>query len=89
MDRLSIIRATGGSISRTIRTSLRQPGDISEHLKGLIKGRDDAKIITFLEESEESSASNEDFKVGKLHTFHLLYHNISYPDCYSSADNYE
>ena len=69
MDRLSISRAVGGSGSRTIRTSLRQPGDISEHLKGLIEGRDDAEIISFLEESEQSSDSHEHFKVERLMIF--------------------
>ena len=63
MERSSISRAVGGSTSRTIRTSLRQPEDISERLKTLIEGRDNNEIISFLEESGQSPYSHEHFKV--------------------------
>ena len=89
MDRLPVKRAVGGSSSRTIRTSLRQPGDISEHLKRLIEGRDNEEIISFLEESEQSSDSHEHFKVERLITFNYPYNDVFFPEGCASADNFK
>ena len=47
--------------SRTIRMSLRQPGETGEELKKLIDGRDNDEIIRYLE--PQSSDGMKYFKV--------------------------
>ena len=54
----------GGPSSRIIRTSLRQSGEISDHLKKLIEGRDNDEIIDYLE--SQRSSNFQEYKVGNL-----------------------
>ena len=59
MSRLRVANAMADS--RTIRMSMRQPGETGEELKKLVDGRDNDEIIKYLE--SQSSESLEYFKV--------------------------